>query len=318
MRVLLTGATGFVGRALSAVLSGAGYVVRAAVRESGRAPPGCTEVVRIGDIGPETDWESALGDVDQVMHLAARAHVPDDDPAGAALYARVNALGTQRLAAAAAAAGIARFILLSTVKVNGERTTQHAAYGPADEPRPQDEYAKSKWAAEQHLTAIAAGSAMQSVIIRSPLVYGPGVRANFLRLMQWIDSGWPLPLALVHNRRSLVSIWNLCDLLLKVMSHGSAPGRTFMASDGEDLATPELVRRLGRAMGRQVRLLPVPVGVLRLCGMVSGREQEIARLCESLAVDISRTREMLDWSAPLSVEEGLARTAAWYAREAKG
>jgi UDP-glucose 4-epimerase len=228
---------------------------------------------------------------------------------------RVNAFGTQRLAAAAAAAGVARFTLLSTVKVNGENTTQRA-FTPADDPQPQGAYAMSKWGAERYLTEVAASSRMQGVIVRSPLVYGPGVRANFLRLMQWIDSGWPLPLAAVRNRRSLVSIWNLCDLLVNVTRHPAAPGQVWMVADDEDLSTPELVVRLGRALGRRVRLLPVPLGVMRVCAATLHRHQELARLCDSLVVDASHTRAALRWSAPLTVEEGLARTAAWYRAEA--
>jgi nucleoside-diphosphate-sugar epimerase len=315
-RLLLTGATGFVGSVLSGTLAEAGHVVRAAVRSDGPLPRGCAEQVVVGDIGPDTNWEAALRDVDQVVHAAARAHVPGDGPANSELYKQTNARGTQRLAGAAAAAGVTRFIFLSTVKVNGEGTAGHA-YAPADEPRPQNGYAMSKWAAERHLTQLAATSAMQAVIVRAPLVYGPGVRANFLRLMQWIDKGWPLPFRSVHNTRSLVSVWNLCDLLANLTRNPAAPGRTWMVSDGEDLSTPQLIARLGRGLGRPVRLLPVPVGVLRLCGAALRRQHEIGRLCDSLVVDMSLTHTALGWSAPVGVDEALARTAAWYLSECR-
>jgi nucleoside-diphosphate-sugar epimerase len=312
-RVLLTGATGFVGRTLAGVLADAGYVVRAALRRDRPLPPGCGEGVVVGDIGPDTDWQSAVRDADLVVHAAARAHVLGDDPANAALYMRVNALGTRRLAAAAAAAGVTRFIFISSVKVNGERCTGRA-YAAGDEPHPEDDYGRSKWAAEQQLRQLAAKGPIQAAIVRSPLVYGPGVRANFLRLMQWVDGGRPLPLGSVHNARSLVSVWNLCDLLVTLTRHSAAAG-TWMVSDGEDLSTPELIVRLGRALGRRVRLLPVPVGLLRLCGAALNRRQEIARLCDSLVVDASHTRAALGWSAPVAVDEALARTVAWYRSE---
>ena len=192
------------------------------------------------------------------------------------------------LANASAQAGIRRFEYLSSVKVNGEETTDHA-YTAYDEPHPQDAYGTSKWLAEKHLMEIAARTGMETVIVRSPLVYGPGVRANFLRLLRWVDKEWPLPLGAIENSRSLVSIWNLCDLLVHVLNHPLAPGRTWMVSDGEDLSTPELIRRLGSAMGRRVRLLPVPVGLLRLFGALIGRKAEITRLCGSLTVNIEQT-----------------------------
>jgi nucleoside-diphosphate-sugar epimerase len=309
-RALLTGATGFVGRTLACVLAQSGHVVRAALRADRPVPRGCAERVVVGDIGPETDWQLALRDVDMVVHAAAHAHILGDDPANSALYMRVNASATRRLAASAAAAGVGRFIYLSSVKVNGEQSAGHA-YTAADEPDPRDGYARSKWAAEQHLRQLAATTAMLTAIVRAPLVYGPGVRANFLRLMQWVDRGWSLPLRSVHNLRSVVNVWNLCDLLAN-LTRNPAAGGTWMVSDGEDLSTPELIVRLGHAMGRRVRLLPIPVSVLRLCAAAVHRQEEIAKLCDSLVVDVSETRAVLGWSAPVPVDEALARTVAWY------
>jgi nucleoside-diphosphate-sugar epimerase len=310
-RVLLTGATGFVGRALAPALAEAGYTVRAALRtERHVAPPGCAETVVVGDIGTNTDWSAALRDVEHVVHAAARAHVLRDK-ANPDAYLETNARGTQRLATAASTGGVRRFLFLSSVKVNGEQT-RGRAYTSADEPRPRDPYAISKWIAEQRLREVAAAGSMEAVLVRAPLVYGPGVRANFLRMMRWVERGWPLPLRSVNNSRSLISVWNLSDLIVNLMRNPAAPGGTWMAADGEDLSTPELLTRLGRALGRRVRLLPVPVGLLRLAAVAVGRGEQIARLCGSLVVDVSQTRNQLGWSAPVAVDEGLARTAAWY------
>ena len=310
-RVLITGGTGFVGRVLCNRLSRAGYVVRAALRGDGAMPEGVAEQALIGDIGSGTDWTAALVGVDWVIHLAARAHILHDAPGNADLYTETNAHGTSRLAQAAADARVGRFIYLSSIKVNGEETRSRA-YTATDDPSPRDAYGMSKWLAEQAVAKIGAATGMPWVIVRSPLVYGPNVRANFLRLMRWVDREWPLPLGAIHNSRSLVSIWSLCDLLLHVSKHRAAPGRTWMVSDGEDLSTPELIRRIGAAMHRRVRLLPVPASLLQSIGGLSGRKAEIARLCGSLAVDISQTRSELGWSPPVSVDEAIGRTVEWY------
>jgi UDP-glucose 4-epimerase len=227
------------------------------------------------------------------------------------LYMETNAYGTRCLAEAAARAGVRRFVFLSTVKVNGERTVGRA-YTATDDPRPMDSYGTSKWLGEKSVFEVAARTGMEATVVRSPLVYGPGVRANFLRLLRWVDGQRPLPLAAVENRRSLVSVWNLCDLLGHLLRCPEAPGRLWMVSDGEDLSTPELVRRIGRAMNRRVRLIAVPTSLLRSCGRLLRREAEIARLCGSLTVDVERTRRELAWNPPVTVDEALARTVAWY------
>lgn len=316
-RVLVTGATGFVGNVLCETLAQSGYVVRAALRnQGGHVPAAVTERTTVGDIDGDTDWNAALRDVDLVLHVAARAHVLGDQPANAHLYTETNAYGTQRLAEAAAAAGVHRLVFMSSVKVNGEDSGM-GSYKPEDTPRPCDAYGESKAMAERSLHAVAARTALQIVCIRSPLVYGPGVRANFLRLLNWVDKERPLPLGAVRNRRSLVSIWNLCDLLVRTLEHPLAANRTWMVSDTEDVSTPDLVRRIGAAMGRRVRLPPVSPVVLRLGAALVGRKAEVARLCGSLVVDVTRTRDELDWSARLSLEEGLTRTVNWYLRESK-
>jgi nucleoside-diphosphate-sugar epimerase len=227
------------------------------------------------------------------------------------LYFETNDRGSERLANVAAQMQVARFVYLSSIKVNGEETPTRA-YTSADEPHPQDDYGLSKWHAEQHVAAAAEHGGMAAVIVRPPLVYGPGVRANFLRLLRWVDHGWPLPLGAVRNARSLVNVWNLCDFLLLALKHPDAPGRTWLVSDGEDLSTPDLIRRIGAAMGRRVRLPPVPVAFLQLSAALVGRRGELARLCGSLAVDITQTRAQLGWFPCVSVDEALARTVAWY------
>lgn len=313
-RVLVTGAGGFVGSSLCEVLTRANYRVRAAVR-SGTTSISAPETIAVGDIGATTDWAAALEGVDIVVHAAARVHQAHDTAADSDRYMETNVRGTQRLAAAAAQAHVGRFIYLSSVKVNGERT--HAvAYTARDEPHPEDAYGLSKRMAEISL-AEAAGGAMETVIVRPPLVYGPRVRANFLRLLRWVDRGLPLPLGALHNRRSLVSIWNLCDLLCRLLTHPRAAGRVWMVSDGQDLSTPELIRLIGKAMGRDVRLPPVPVAALRLVGRLTGRAAEVDRLCGSLAVDISDTRQYLEWTPPITVEAAIARTVEWYAAESR-
>lgn len=311
--VLVTGASGFVGRTLCRVLMDSGFRVRAAVRRSGGVPDGI-EQVAIGDIGSATDWTEALRGVDAVVHAAARAHIMNAQPSDFDLYYETNARGTARLAEAAASAGVRRFVYVSSIKVNGEERPV-GAYRPTDTPNPQDPYGKSKWEGEQALLA-AAGS-MQAAIVRPPLVYGPGVRANFLRLMRWVDKEYPLPLASIQNRRSLVSVWNLCDLLVHLIQCPLADNQAWLVSDGEDLSTPELIRKIAAAMGRQPRLLPVPVALLQLAGTLAGKGAEISRLRGSLAVDIAATRERLGWSPRVSMHDALVRTVQWYLGEVR-
>lgn len=310
-RVLVTGANGFVGSVLCPLIAGRGYQVRAAIRAG--APPlaASTENVIVGDVGARTDWAQALADVDIVVHLAARAHQPGDGRQSAGRYLETNVNGTQRLAQQAAACGVRRFIYLSSVKVNGEET-RGRPFGPEDPPRPEDDYGRSKWQGETVLAATARDAGMPYAVVRSPLVYGPGVRANFLQLLEWVDRERPLPFGLVRNQRSLVSASNLCDLLARLLEHPAGAGHVWMVADGSDVSTPELVRHIGRLMGRKARLLPVPVPLLRLAGALVGRAPQARRLCSSLVVDVSQTRDLLQWTAPLSVEEALARTVNWY------
>jgi len=313
--VMVTGASGFVGSVLCTELSRAGYIVRAAVRDPRRVPTGATEQAVIDELGPATRWEAALEDIDCVVHLAARAHVMRDSQSNADLYMRANAQGTLRLATQCAHAGVRRFIFLSSIKVNGD-ATQARPFSPLDEPRPCDAYGESKWEAEKHALQVGRETAMEVVVMRSPLIYGPGVKGNFLALMHWVDKERLLPLGRIANRRSLVNVWNLCDLMLTLLTRSDVSGRVWMASDCEDLSTPELVRRMARVMGRRARLMSVPVPLLALAGTMVRRRAQAARLCGSLQVDVAATRQELDWSPAVPVEEGLRRTASWY-QEAK-
>lgn len=307
---LVTGAAGFVGRELVHRLQAEGHRVRAAVRTP--AATTADETVTIGDIGPGTDWSTALDGVDVVFHLAARVHMRSDGTSrDAQAFQRVNAEGSAVLARAAARTGVRRLVYVSSIKVNGEATGREP-FRASDPPAPQDPYGRSKLDAELAIARAAAETGMEFAIVRPPLVYGPGVKANFLRLCRRVDRGTPLPLAAVHNRRSLVFVGNLCDLLVRCGWHSGAARGTFLAADGEDVSTPELIRRLARALQRRPRLLPVPEPLLRAAARLVGLSGAIGSLCDSLAVDIGPTCSVLDWTPPHSLDEGLAETARWW------
>ena len=310
MKCLVTGANGFVGRSLCAGLARQGHAVRAAVRSANAWIVGVEPVV-VGSISAETDCFAALHGVDAVVHLAARVHVMHDtasDPLAEFRAANVDV--TLNLARQAAAAGVKRFVFISSVKVNGESTQPGQAFTEADPPDPQDAYGQSKYEAEQGLCQISAQTGMEVVIIRPPLVYGLGVKANFSALMRAVQRGWPLPLgAITHNRRSLVALDNLVDFIVTCITHPAAANQTFLVSDGEDLSTTDLLRRMGRALGKPARLLPVPPALLKLGAALLGKPELAQRLCGSLQVDISKTRQLLGWVPPLSVDEGLRRAA---------
>lgn len=307
--VLVTGATGFVGGEVCHQLLNRGWRVRAALRRASDLPVGVESVV-VGDIGADTDWSAALDGVVAVIHLAARVHVMHEnasDPLGE--FRRVNVAGTSRLATQAAAVGVGRLVFVSSIKVNGESTDGRPPFTEADPVAPSDPYGISKWEAETELLHIAAASNLEVAIVRPPLVYGPGVGGNLRRILRAVASGLPLPFASIDNRRSLVGVWNLADLLLCVLTHPRAAGETFLAADGRDLSTPELIRGLAAGMGRPARLFPVPQGLLTVLGRWSGRGAEMDRLCGSLEVDAGKARTLLDWEPPVAVEDGLRRTA---------
>lgn len=306
--VLVTGATGFVGTALCAALPLHGLRVRRAVRPSAR--PG-TDAVAV-HIDGTTDWSAALEGVDSIVHLAARTHdVLDPTPQQLDDYRQLNVAGTRKLARDAARAGIRRFVFMSSVKVNGE-STYGEPFRESDVPRPQDAYGITKLEAEQVLHELSQATNMESVVLRPPLVYGAGVKGNFLRLMGLLVQGVPLPFASIRNRRSLIYVGNLVDAIVTALKSPQAAGGTYLVSDGEVLSTPDLLRRLGRALGREARLLPCPPAVLRAAGALTGRSQEIARLIGSLEVDSTRIASELGWTAPHLPEHGFRETADWY------
>ena len=310
-RLLVTGATGFVGRFLAMRLQKDGYAVRGAVRRplTGAVP---FEPVVTGAVDGRTDWQPALEYVDTVIHLVARTHATVERYGDLAGYRRVNVDGTRKVAEQAAAVGVRRLVFVSSVKVNGERTTERP-FNAADMPAPEDPYGMSKWEAEQALREVAACTGLETVIVRPPLIYGPGVKANFARLWSWVERGVPLPFAAVHNRRSLVALPNLIDLLVRCVEALEAPGKTFLVSDGEDVSTPGLVREMAVAMGKKPRLFAVPPSALRLVGRLSGRSAEVERLCGSLQVDIDDTRRVLDWQPPVTLQQALRQMVeqAW-------
>jgi nucleoside-diphosphate-sugar epimerase len=311
MRILLTGASGFVGRATLRAALAAGHEVRAVVRE-GEAPAPPAQVVRISDLASYTGWRDALGGVDAVVHLAARVHDMRDRAADSmAAFRTVNVEGTQRLASAAAEAAVGRFVFVSSVKVHGEAS--HDAPLTADSPlAPSDAYGCSKAEAEDALREMESRTGVGVVVVRPPLVYGPGVGANFLTLLKAVSRGWPLPLGRVDNRRSLIYVDNLADLLLLAAVHPAAAGRAFLAADGPAVSTPELIRRIGQALDRPVKMPAVPESWLRLAGRVTGRSAAVDRLLGSLEVDDSPTRDILGWCEPVTAEDGLRRTADWF------
>lgn len=298
-RALVTGADGFVGRVLAARLKALGWDVRAATRAT------------IGDIGPGTDWGAALSGIEVVAHLAARAHrlsrAGRDDLEA---FRRVNRDGTRRLAEAAAAAGARRLVLVSSIGVMGRRTEPGHPFTEADPPAPQGAYAVSKWEAEEALRRIAADTGLDGVVVRPPLVHGPGAPGNVARLLAAVRRGVPLPLAGIRNRRSLVGVDNLCDLLARCLVEPAAAGGTFLVADGETVSTPELVRRLGVAAGTPARLVPFPPRLLEAALRALGRAEMADGLTGSLEVDASLAGRRLGWCPPVTLDEGLRRCAA--------
>lgn len=315
-RVLVTGSTGLVGRVVCRHLLASGYAVRACFQH----PEGTAllahfgdrvELCCTGDMGAKTEWEEALEGVEAVVHLAARVHMVQDrarNPIGS--YRRLNVAATEQLAEAASRRA-RRFVFVSSVKVNGEQTIAKP-FDEMDAPNPQGPYGISKWEAENALRRIAGTSGMEVVIIRPPLVYGPGVRANFLRLMQAVYRGLPLPLPRMDNRRSLMGVENLAHVLVQCLSHPAAANRTFLVSDDEDISTRELVSRLAGAFGRPCRFVPLPESWLRIAARILGRQEQITRLFGSLTLSCACARERLGWNPPVALNDGLAATAHWY------
>lgn len=306
MRVLVTGASGFVGSALVSVLKQLAHDVVATTRSAASAPVDGVDYRVVGDMGNAPDWQSPLQDIDVVVHTAARVHEMDessDNPLQA--FRRVNVVATLDLASQAAEAGVRRFVFISSIKVLGEQTQAGNPFRADDVPRPIDPYGMSKLEAEVGLLALAAETGMEVVVVRPPLVYGRGVKGNFASMVKLVRRGLPLPLGAIHNKRSLVGIGNLIDLIVRCLNHPAAANQVFLAGDGEDLSTTELLRGVAEAMGKPARLISVPAGMLQFGALLLGKKAMGQRLLGSLQVDISKTRETLGWTPPYTVEEGL-------------
>ncbi|MEQ9724943.1 SDR family oxidoreductase [Pseudomonas sp. WHRI 8822A] len=309
-RIMVTGGSGFVGRTLLERLHQEGYGLIAPSRAAlVQAPVGVVNPL-VGGLAADVDWSASLEGAAVVIHSAARVHVMNDTAADPLVeFRKANVDGTLSLARQAAAAGVQRFIFISSIKVNGEGTELGHPYRADDTPDPQDPYGVSKMEAEQGLRALAGETGMEVVIIRPVLVYGPGVKANFLSMMSWLRKGVPLPLGATGNKRSLVAVDNLVDLIATCINHPAAANQTFLVSDGEDLSTTQLLQRMGKALGRPARLLPVPASLLQTGAAMLGRRAIAQRLCGSLQVDIGKTRELLAWAPPVSVDDALRKTA---------
>lgn len=308
MKILLTGASGFVGRAVVKTAQQRGLNIRSVFRSLSSAE-GHPEAVLVSGLDGAADWSHALQGVDVVIHAAARVHIMREealDPL--AEYRRVNMEGTLNLARQAATVGVRRFVFISSIKVNGEATAPGHPFTADNTPAPEDSYGVSKAEAESQLKLVAQDTGMEVTIIRPPLIYGPGVKGNFASLINWVRLGVPLPFGgVTHNRRSLVGLDNLVDLILLCVDHPKAANQTFLISDGEDLSTTELLRKIGNALGRSARLLWVPAGAISLMAGLVGKKVISQRLLGSLQVDIHKTCELLDWKPSVAMDEGLRR-----------
>ena len=319
-KILITGASGFIGRFLCKTLSTSGRSFRGAVRSiDSFSIDTKANYVSIGDINSKTNWKHALVNIDCIIHCAGRSNVMNEKKKNnLEIYRSINVHGTKQLAEQAAKAGVKRLIFLSSVKVIGEDSDNRYGdispnkqkkyiFTPNDVPNPEDLYSVSKFEAETILWETAAITGLEVVVLRIPLVYGYGVKGNLMRLMKLINSGIPLPFSLIDNKRSLIGIDNLVDLLICCIDHPNAKEKTFLASDGEDLSTPELIKLIASSMGKKANLFPFPISMLKFLGSVFGKREEINRLVGSLRIDNSYTKEILNWIPPVSVEEGIKR-----------
>lgn len=307
-RILVTGANGFIGQHLTALLESGGYAVRRAVRKSDGQPG----TVVMGRIDGNSDWREAVRDCSAVVHLAARVHVlREQDSVPLERFRRTNVEASRALAKQAAAAGVKRFIFLSTIGVHGVKT-EGGGFREDDALLPVNDYAFSKVEAEMALQDVARETGMELVILRPPLVYGPRVKANFLKLMQAVERGVPLPLSAIHNKRDMLYVGNLCDAALRCLTHPAAAGEAFLVADGQPVSTPELIRGIARVMGKPARLLPFPPALLMLAGRVLGKCDMVYRLIGSLEVDTAKIQQTLDWQPPHRFDDGLKNTVDWF------
>jgi nucleoside-diphosphate-sugar epimerase len=309
--VLITGGTGFVGAGIVQYLAkgACDCSVKVAVRRLDKNWPSAIAPVLVADINSKTDWSDALNGVGIVVHCAARVHVMKDESTDKLnAYREVNVGGTIGLAKQAAAVGVRRFIFVSSIKVNGEETKSGEIYTADDIPAPLDPYGVSKMEAEQALRELSAQTGMELVIIRPPLIYGPGVKANFASMMRWVDLGVPLPLGGIHNARSMVSLDNLVDLISCCLHHPAAAGQIFLVSDGKDISIVDLLRHVAKSLGKKVILISVPRLMLLLLATVFGKRKELSRLSGSLQIDIMKNYTLLGWRPPFTLEQGLRKT----------
>lgn len=318
-KILVTGASGFIGSNLCKTLSEYGISARGSVRNLNLISANTNiEYVSIGNINLNTNWKNILIDVDCIIHCAARVHVMKEKKADLLeMYRSVNVDGTKQLAEQAAKAGVKRIIFLSSIKVNGECTDDlhrdinlsnyKKIFAYNDIPNPIDSYALSKFQAEKMLGEISSRTGLEVVVVRLPLVYGNGAKGNLARLIKLVKLGIPLPLGMIDNQRSMIGIDNLVDLLIRCIDHPEASGKTFLASDGEDLSTPELIKLIASSMGKKTNLFPFPISMLKFLGSVFGKREEINRLVGSLRIDNSYTKKILNWTPTVSVEEGIRK-----------
>ena len=311
-KILLTGASGFVGKSVLHRLLAEGHEITTASRRNGAEVASIVTNFTVDGVHRDADWSAAMSGQQTVVHCAARVHVMTDlsvNPLEA--FRAVNFLGTMNVARQAVNAGVRRFIFISSIGVNGAETFD-MPFNSYDVAAPHSPYALSKYEAEVGLLQLAEKTGLEVVIIRPPLVYGPDAPGNFGSLMRWLRRGLPLPLGAIHNKRSLVARDNLVDFIATCVDHPAAVNQIFLVSDGEDLSTTQLLRRMGRALGCPARLLPVPSGLLKLGATLVGRSNVAQSLCGSLQVDISKSRQLLGWAPPLSVDEGLKKAAEGY------
>ena len=314
MKILVTGATGFIGKQLSDVLTNSGHEVRNTSRLLDPNSSTTREMI-ICDLESADNLDQLTTGCDAIVHLAGRAHVMSDDPSTSeSLYVSANVDVTKKLAQSASRTGVKRMILMSSIKVNGESTTIDTPFTSHDTPNPQDPYGRSKTQAEQALWDVTAMSGLEGVVIRPPLVYGPGVRANFASLIGIVGRGLPLPLGSIQNKRSFVSLDNLVDLISISLQSPNAAGNTFLVSDGHDLSTPELIRSIASALDQSPMLFPFPSALLKLAATATGKRSAYDRLCGSLTVDIALTKQKLSWSPPCTVQDSLQRTVDAFIR----
>ena len=308
MKILVTGANGFIGTQLSETLAKSGHEVRCTARSLAPNRSTTLEMVTC-DLESADNLDHLTTGCDAIVHLAGRAHVMSDDPATSeSLYFSANVDVTKKLAKSAARTGVKRMILMSSVKVNGESTTIDSPFTSQDIPNPQDPYGRSKTQAEQTLWDVASTSGLEGVVVRPPLVYGPGVRANFASLIGIVNRGLPLPLASIQNKRSFVSIDNLIDCIATALQSSNAPGQTFLVSDGNDLSTPELIRSIASALHKSPMLIPFPTALLKLVATSVAKRSAYERLCGSLTVDIALTKQKLSWTPLFTVQDSMQRT----------